>query len=174
MKTRLVVVTIAFSMLIAACGNNSGGGGGTIDKGMLDAIQGYTESMYQAKVDRFPAYICKEHVDTMTKQVQDTGIPPSTSGNTYDISGITFKVDSINGDVAKLSIVSGELKVTVPEVTVGNNGSPKCEPAGSLPRGPSPPSNTGGLPEDTKLCGWESTVMASVDVDCDPSASRIV
>ena len=32
--------------------------------------------------------------------------------DSYDISGITFKVDSINGDVAKLSIVSGELKVT--------------------------------------------------------------
>ena len=110
MKTQLVVVAIALSMLVAACGSN--GGGGTVDKGMLDAIQGYTESIYQAQVDRFPTYICKEHVDTMTKQVQDTGIPPSTSGNTYDISGITFKVDSLNGDVAKLSIVSGELKVT--------------------------------------------------------------
>ena len=111
MKTRLVLVTIALSMLVAACGSN-GSGGGTVDKGMLDAIQGYTESIYQAQVDRFPTYICKDHVDTMTKQVKDAGIPPSTSGNTYDISGITFKVDSINGDTAKLSIASGELKVT--------------------------------------------------------------
>ena len=110
MKTQLVVVAIALSMLVAACGSN--GGGGTVDKGMIDAIQGYTESVYQAQVDRFPTYICKEHVDTMTKQVQDAGIKPSTSDNTYDISGVTFKVDSISGDVAKLSIVSGELKVT--------------------------------------------------------------
>ena len=120
MRTIIGMLTIALSLslMVSACGNGSSSGGnvgstgGAIQPGMTDAIQGYTEAVYQAQIDRFANYVCKQELDAMVKQVTDAGLSPSNAGYKYDLSGITFKVDSLNGDVAKLSIASGQLKVT--------------------------------------------------------------
>ena len=77
-------------------------------------------------------------------------------------------------------VALGDQNVMVPAcVAVGNDGSPECEPAGSLPRCPSPASNTdvSGRPAGgtTMFRGAES-LPTIVNVACasEPSPSLIV
>lgn len=71
-------------------------------------------------------------------------------------------------------------KVIVLAVVAGNEGSPVCEPADSLPRGPSPASNTcvcpGVLPGGITMSPGAASPRLIVSVACasEPSASRIV
>ena len=97
-------------LLVAACGA-SAGADTTLEKGMVDAVQLYTEVIYSADAARLPTAICSQDLTTTQAEMAKVNAPVNT-GSTYDLSGVTFKVDKRNGDVVRLSIASGSIKIT--------------------------------------------------------------
>lgn len=121
MKRHSLVGFVSVVLFLTACGSSGGGGGDTtVDKAMIDAIQAYTKVIYQADSASLPSVVCQQDLSALQKQMEQAAKPPTTSEKTYDLSDVVFKVDKRNGDVVKLGIVSGKLKIKSATNTLDN------------------------------------------------------
>jgi len=145
MKTsalRLAVIILS-PLLLGACGA-SGSSDATVEKGMTDAVQAYTEAVYSADSSRIPSVVCSQDVSNLQAEMAKVGA--TNSGSTYDLSGVTFKVDKRNGDVVRLAITSGSVTI-------------KTKSGNTLPNMPIPGSANGVVLKNEN--GWKVCYSAS-------------